>query len=79
MSNLVDHNTRYTKFNSRKIDEYLGTKYEWCGQLCGWKKMTWIGCMKDVLLLIIVSGDEMDNWLAKIVCDVDNLHVEIEK
>ena len=40
--------------------------------------MTWIGCMKDVLLLII-SGDDMDNCLAKIVCDVDSLHVEIEK
>ena len=29
--------------------------------------------------LIIISGDDMDNWLAKIVCDVDSLHVEIEK
>ena len=51
----------------------------WRGQLYGWKKMTWIGCMKDVLLLIIVSGDDMENWLAKIVGDVDSLHVEIEK
>ena len=31
--------------------------------------------MKDVLLLVIVSGDDMDNRLAKIVYNVDSLHV----
>ena len=36
-------------------------------------------CMKDVLLFIIISGDDIDNWLAKIVCDMDNLHDEKEK
>ena len=32
-----------------------------------------------VILLIVASGDDMANWLAKIVGDVDSLHVEIEK
>ena len=31
------------------------------------------------IIINYVSGDDMDNWLAKIVCDVDRLHVEIEK
>ena len=32
-----------------------------------------------VILLIVASEDDMANWLAKIVGDVDSLHVEIEK
>ena len=48
-------------------------------QLYGWKKMTWIGWMEDVLLLTFVSGDDMANWLAKTMSDVYSLHVEIEK
>ena len=35
--------------------------------------------MKDVSLLIVTNGDDMANWLGKIVGDVDSLHVEIEK
>ena len=33
----------------------------------------------DDVWLISISGDDMDNWLAKIVSDVYSLHVEIEK
>ena len=31
------------------------------------------------IIINYVSEGDMDNWLAKIVGDVDNLHVELEK
>ena len=34
--------------------------------------------MKDMLLLMTVSKDDMDNWLTKIVDVVNNLHIDID-
>jgi hypothetical protein len=35
--------------------------------------MMWLACR----VLMIVSGDDMDNWMANKMDDVDSLHVEI--
>ena len=68
--------------NISDVENYMAKK-EWHGYVA-WKmyyyllkNMTWICCMKYVLLFI-VSEDDMKNWLAKIVDDVDSLHFEIE-
>ena len=42
-----------------------GLRNEWCVAYMSW--------------LINISGDDIDNWFARKIDDVDSLHVEIEK